>query len=104
LPLAAEVGTGKPQLLALRVATGKIIAHYPLPQGQAPGNLIFHLGMLISQTATDLRAYPPLHPANGENGGNCCGAEGGGTEELASGDIAAGHGCAPLQRARLPDR
>ncbi len=52
LPLEKEI-------LAVDFAKGQIKAHYRVPAGgMSPGNLVFYDGMLISQTPTDLPAYP----------------------------------------------
>lgn len=52
LPLEKEI-------LAVDLAKGKIKAHHRVPAGgAAPGNLVFYGDMLLSQTATDVTAYP----------------------------------------------
>jgi outer membrane protein assembly factor BamB len=54
LPLAKEIA-------AIDVARGIVKARHRVPAGAAsPGNLLFYQGMLLSQSATDVTAYPRL--------------------------------------------
>jgi outer membrane protein assembly factor BamB len=49
------------EILAIDIASGKIKAHNRAASGgSAPGNLVFYEGMVLSQTATEVMAYPQL--------------------------------------------
>ncbi len=66
LPLRDTVGNTGPEIVAIDVAKGRAIAHTharkDLRSGTVavPGNIIFSGGSMISQSATDLVAYPLL--------------------------------------------
>jgi outer membrane protein assembly factor BamB len=60
LPLKAARETGGPGVVALDVATGKVLAFAQSRGGEVPGNLTFFGGQVVSQTATALTAYPQL--------------------------------------------
>jgi hypothetical protein len=54
LPLTKEI-------LAVDIAKGIVKAHNRFPAGaSSPGNLVFYQDLLLSQTATDVTAYPQL--------------------------------------------
>ena len=49
------------EILALDILTGQIKAHNRASAGgSAPGNLVFYEGMVLSQTPTEVMAYPQL--------------------------------------------
>jgi outer membrane protein assembly factor BamB len=49
------------EILAIDIASGKIKAHNRAASGgSAPGNLVFYEGMVLSQTPTEIMAYPQL--------------------------------------------
>src|SRR5207244_3815058 len=51
----------KGEILAVDIAKGEIKAHNrAATPGTAPGNLIFYEGMVLSQTVTEVMAYPQL--------------------------------------------
>jgi outer membrane protein assembly factor BamB len=50
----------KGAILVLDLDTGNVLASCPARDGTVPGNLVFCEGLLISQTATVVTAYPPL--------------------------------------------
>jgi outer membrane protein assembly factor BamB len=56
LPLRKEI-------LAIDIAKGEIKAHHAVPPGSAaPGNLVFYGDMLLSQSPTEVTAYPQANP------------------------------------------
>jgi outer membrane protein assembly factor BamB len=58
LPLAVGAATGKPEVLTIDIATGRTLTHLPTSNGETPGNLLIQANQLISQTATEVTAYP----------------------------------------------
>lgn len=51
----------KGEILAIDIAKGEVKAHNrAATQGMAPGNLVFYEGMVLSQTTTEVMAYPQL--------------------------------------------
>jgi outer membrane protein assembly factor BamB len=48
------------EVWALDLDTGKVIAKTRSPRNEAPGNLVFHEGDVISQTVTAITVYPQL--------------------------------------------
>src|SRR5205823_2113733 len=51
----------KGEILAVEIATGQIKAHNRAGNpNMSPGNLVFYDGMVLSQTATEVAAYPQL--------------------------------------------
>jgi outer membrane protein assembly factor BamB len=60
LPLREAVETGGPEVCAIDVERGLILAHTPSRKKEIPGNLLFHDGMVVSQTAAEVAAYPQL--------------------------------------------
>ncbi len=60
LPLK-EAGQGKdPEICAIDVEKGRIVAHTKSRKKEVPGNLLFYEGDVISQTATEVVAFPQL--------------------------------------------
>jgi outer membrane protein assembly factor BamB len=57
LPLRSGQGDG-PSICMLDLENGKIIGRIASPRNEVPGNLIFHQGVVISQTATTVAAFP----------------------------------------------
>jgi outer membrane protein assembly factor BamB len=60
LPLESGVSSQGPEVCTLDVARGRIVARSRSPSGEVPGNVLIRDGLFISQTATELVAYPPL--------------------------------------------
>jgi tetratricopeptide (TPR) repeat protein len=59
LPL--KIGPDKePEVCAIDVGNGKVIAHVKSRKKEVPGNLIFHRGEVLSQTLTTISCYPQL--------------------------------------------
>jgi outer membrane protein assembly factor BamB len=55
LPLASK------EIVAIDLDKGRILKRFKVPKGQpAPGNIFFHDGFLVSQTATDVTLYPVI--------------------------------------------
>jgi outer membrane protein assembly factor BamB len=60
LPLK-EAGQGRePEICAIDIDKGRIVAHTKSRKKEVPGNLLFYEGDVISQTATDVVAFPQL--------------------------------------------
>jgi outer membrane protein assembly factor BamB len=60
LPLK-EAGQGRePEICAIEVETGQIVAHTKSRKKEVPGNLVFYQGNVVSQTATEVVAFPQL--------------------------------------------
>jgi tetratricopeptide (TPR) repeat protein len=60
LPLREGAGAKEPEICAIDVVKGQIVAHTRSRKKEVPGSLIFFDGCVLSQTATDLTAYPQL--------------------------------------------
>ncbi len=60
LPLKFSTATGGPGVAALDVESGNVLAFARSRGGEVPGNLAFLGGVVLSQTATTLSAYPQL--------------------------------------------
>src|SRR5262249_8421049 len=60
LPLRAAVNSKEPEVVALDMDRGQIIAHAPSRKKEVPGNLTLHEGYVLSQTTGELVAYPQL--------------------------------------------
>jgi outer membrane protein assembly factor BamB len=58
LPLKAAAGTGEAGVAVLDVAKGRVAARNRSPGTDVPGNLLFHDGSVVSQTAEEVVAYP----------------------------------------------
>lgn len=60
LPLAGAGAEQGPEVCAIDVEAGEIVAHVKSRKQELPGNLIFHDGRVISQTVREVTAYPQL--------------------------------------------
>jgi outer membrane protein assembly factor BamB len=60
LPLKTAARTGEPEVCAIDVEHGQVLAHTPSPKGEVPGHLLFHEGMVVSQTVMEVTAYPQV--------------------------------------------
>ncbi|MGE3804500.1 MAG: PQQ-binding-like beta-propeller repeat protein [Gemmataceae bacterium] len=60
LPLKAAAHTGAPEVCVLDIDSGRVVAHTRGHSPDAPGNLVFHEGKVVSQTATEVVAYPQV--------------------------------------------
>jgi outer membrane protein assembly factor BamB len=60
LPLREAIQGKEPEICAIDVEKGQIVAHTKSRKKEVPGNLLFYEGDVISQTATDVVAYPQL--------------------------------------------
>jgi outer membrane protein assembly factor BamB/tetratricopeptide (TPR) repeat protein len=60
LPLQAAGQSKEPEICAIDVEKGVVVAHTKSRKKEVPGNLLFYEGDVISQTATDVVAFPQL--------------------------------------------
>jgi outer membrane protein assembly factor BamB len=60
LPLKAGPQTREPEVCAIDVDKGRIFARTRSPKREVPGNLFFHDGVVVSQTAEQIVVYPQL--------------------------------------------
>lgn len=60
LPLRAAAEGKDPEVCALDIDTGQVVAHTKTRKREIPGNLIFVEGKVISQTVNNVSAYPQL--------------------------------------------
>lgn len=60
LPIREAVNTREPEICAINVDKGIIHAHTRSRKKEVPGNLIFYEGNVLSQTHTEVVAYPQL--------------------------------------------
>lgn len=60
LPLRAAAGTGEAGVSVLDVGRGRVAARNRSPGTEVPGNLLFHDGSVLSQTAEEIVAYPQV--------------------------------------------
>ncbi len=60
LPLKEAARSKEPEICAIDMERGQIAAHTRSRKKDVPGNLVFFEGDVISQTATDVVAYPQL--------------------------------------------
>jgi outer membrane protein assembly factor BamB/tetratricopeptide (TPR) repeat protein len=60
LPLKEAAHTGEPEVCAVDVEHGRVIAHTPSRKKEVPGNLLFHEGMVVSQTLGEVAVYPQV--------------------------------------------
>lgn len=60
LPIKESNGSKEPEVCAIDIAKGKIVAHTRSRKSEVAGNLIFHEGAVISQTTSDVAVYPQL--------------------------------------------
>jgi outer membrane protein assembly factor BamB len=58
LPLSKGATSKRPEVCAIDLARGQITARSESRKGEIPGNLVFHDGLVFSQTATTITAYP----------------------------------------------
>jgi outer membrane protein assembly factor BamB len=63
LPVRAAATTGQPGLCVLDVRRGEVVVHLPSRKEDVPGNLLFHAGQVLSQTATGITAYAQVKGA-----------------------------------------
>jgi outer membrane protein assembly factor BamB/tetratricopeptide (TPR) repeat protein len=61
LPLKAAAKTKEPEVCVISIAKGEIVGHARSRTKEVPGNLLFADGMVISQTAQAIVAYPQLN-------------------------------------------
>jgi outer membrane protein assembly factor BamB len=59
LPLRSAAKTKEPEVCGINVLTGEMF-HTKSRKKEVPGNLLFYEGAVVSQTATDVVAYPQL--------------------------------------------
>jgi outer membrane protein assembly factor BamB len=57
LPLKTAGGGKEPEVFVLDVVKGTVERHLRIPNGKAPGNLLFHEGCAFAQNATGVIAY-----------------------------------------------
>lgn len=60
LPVREAVNTREPEICAINVDRGLVNAHTRSRKKEVPGNLIFYEGNVLSQTHTEVVAYPQL--------------------------------------------
>jgi outer membrane protein assembly factor BamB len=60
LPLQQPAQGKEPEICAIDVVKGEIVAHTKSRKKEIPGNLLFYEGDVISQTANDVVAFPQL--------------------------------------------
>ncbi len=60
LPLKEGARTKEPEVCAIDVRRGVVVAHTRSRRKDVPGNLLFFEGDVVSQTASDVTAYPQL--------------------------------------------
>lgn len=60
LPVREAVNTREPEVCAINVTRGMVHAHTRSRKKEVPGNLLFYEGNVLSQTHTDVVAYPQL--------------------------------------------
>jgi len=60
LPLKEAAQGKEPEICAIDMEKGMIFAHTKSRKKEVPGNLVFYEGDVLSQTATDIVAYPQL--------------------------------------------
>ncbi len=60
LPIRESLSDRKPEILAIDVAKGFIHAHTRSRKGEIPGNLLFFEGRVLSQSHTEVAAYPQI--------------------------------------------
>lgn len=74
LPLKTNAGHGPsfqdPQVCAIDIDKGFIVARTRSRDRELPGNLIFYDGMLVSQTVDRIAVFPPLTSVLGRQAGN----------------------------------
>jgi outer membrane protein assembly factor BamB/tetratricopeptide (TPR) repeat protein len=60
LPVREAVNTREPEVCAINVTRGIVHAHTRSRKKEVPGNLLFYEGNVLSQTHTEVVAYPQL--------------------------------------------
>jgi outer membrane protein assembly factor BamB len=60
LPVREAINTREPEICAINVDRGLVHAHTRSRKKEVPGNLIFYEGNVLSQTHTEVVAYPQL--------------------------------------------
>ncbi|MFO0843947.1 MAG: PQQ-binding-like beta-propeller repeat protein [Gemmataceae bacterium] len=60
LPVREAVNTREPEICAINIDRGLVHAHTRSRKREVPGNLIFYEGNVLSQTHTEVVAYPQL--------------------------------------------
>ncbi|MFO0926753.1 MAG: PQQ-binding-like beta-propeller repeat protein [Gemmataceae bacterium] len=60
LPVREAANTREPEICAINIDKGFIQAHTRSRKKEVPGNLLFYEGTVLSQTHTDVVAYPQL--------------------------------------------
>jgi len=60
LPLRESAKSKEPEICAIDLALGRVIAHTPSRKKIVPGNLVFHQGEVLSQGPLDIAAYSQL--------------------------------------------
>jgi outer membrane protein assembly factor BamB len=60
LPLKSAVQSKEPEVCAIDLDKGNIIAHTKSRKKEVPGNLLFYEGDVVSQTPTNVTDYPQL--------------------------------------------
>jgi outer membrane protein assembly factor BamB len=60
LPVRAAAVSKEPEVCAIDLNTGKVLAHTKSRQKDVPGNLIFYEGEVYAQSALEVVAYPQL--------------------------------------------
>lgn len=60
LPIKSSAASKEPEVCAIDMDTGNVVAHTKTRKKEIPGNLIFYEGKVISQNAYKVTAYPQL--------------------------------------------
>ncbi|MSR30812.1 MAG: tetratricopeptide repeat protein [Gemmataceae bacterium] len=60
LPLKEASGSKEPEICAIDISRGQILAHTRSRKKEVPGNLLFYEGEVLSQSTTELAAFPQL--------------------------------------------
>ncbi len=60
LPLKSAVQSSEPEICAIDLERGQVQAHTKSRKHEVPGNLIFYEGDVVSQTLTEVVAFPQL--------------------------------------------
>jgi outer membrane protein assembly factor BamB len=66
LPLKAAADGKEPEVCALDIDTGKVVAHAKSRKKEVPGNLLFAEGRVVSQTIFQVAGYPQLEAKRAE--------------------------------------
>jgi outer membrane protein assembly factor BamB len=68
LPLKAGTRSGRPEVCALDLGTGTITSRSPWPGNEAPSNLLFYEGLVLSQGFTTVTCSTRAEPGTGGAG------------------------------------